>query len=170
VLKLSAVTSCKYIDTENKALPESVVPRPELEVKSGDALFTRKNTYDLVAASAFVLETRPKLMLSDLIFRFRLKTDAKLDPLFLWGLLTLPTKRKQIQALAGGSAGSMPNISKGRLITLPIEVPPLTLHREVVERVREIHELEAEQATSPRPRGGSLQIDAPSHVQRRLVS
>ncbi|MBI3809761.1 MAG: restriction endonuclease subunit S [Nitrospirae bacterium] len=150
VLKLGAVTTCKYIDTENKALPESFAPRPELEVKVGDLLFTRKNTYELVAACAVVFETRPKLMLSDLIFRFRLKPGVELDPVYLWGLLTVPGKRRQVQVLAGGSAGSMPNISKGRLLTLPIEVPPFPLQKEFAARVTDIRAMESEQAASRR--------------------
>ena len=44
VLKLGAVTTCRYLDTESKALPADVRPRPELEVKAGDLLFTRKRT------------------------------------------------------------------------------------------------------------------------------
>jgi type I restriction enzyme, S subunit len=148
VLKLGAVTTCQYLDTETKALPKDFAPRPELEVKVGDLLFTRKNTYELVAACAFVFETRPKLTLSDLLFRFRLKPSVEINPLFLWGLLTFPNKRKQVQALAGGSAGSMPNISKGRLMTLPIEVPPLPLQKEFAKRVKEIRGLEVGQATS----------------------
>src|SRR5437016_521950 len=50
VLKLGAVTWCEYNADENKALPPNVAPDPELEVKPGDLLFTRKNTYELVAA------------------------------------------------------------------------------------------------------------------------
>jgi len=96
VLKLGAVTTCQYLDTETKALPKDFAPRPELEVKVGDLLFTRKNTYELVAACAFVFETRPKLTLSDLLFRFRLKPSVEINPLFLWGLLTFPNKRKQV--------------------------------------------------------------------------
>jgi type I restriction enzyme S subunit len=157
VLKLGAVTTRQYLDTENKALPEVSVPRPELEVKVGDLLFTRKNTYDLVAACAYVFETRPKLMLSDLIFRFRLKPGVELGPIYLWGLLTVPSKRKEVQALAGGSAGSMPNISKGRLLTLLIEVPPLPLQKEFAQRVTEIRALEAAQAASRKCLGALFQ-------------
>lgn len=150
VLKLSAVTTCEYIEAENKALLEEFAPRPELEVKVGDLLFTRKNTYELVAACALVFETRPNLMLSDLIFRFRLKPDIQINPVFLWGLLTAPSKRRQVQILAGGSAGSMPNISKGRLWALPIEVPPLALQTEFARLVTEIRSMEVEQASSGR--------------------
>jgi type I restriction enzyme S subunit len=131
VLKLGAVTWCEYDDAENKALPANVAPATHLEVKQGDLLFTRKNTYDLVAACALVRNTRPRLMMSDLIFRFRLRPDAEIDPCFLHQLLIYPSKRNQIQKLAGGSAGSMPNISKARLEGISIELPPLALQKDL---------------------------------------
>ncbi|GBE51853.1 type-1 restriction enzyme EcoKI specificity protein [bacterium BMS3Bbin14] len=123
VLKLGAVTTCSYIERESKALPSDLSPRPELEVQKGDLLFTRKNTYDLVAACALVHSTRSKLLLSDLIFRLRIKDPKTVTPAYLWALLTHAGKRKQIQGLAGGAAGSMPNISKGRLMEQEIEIP-----------------------------------------------
>lgn len=127
VLKLGAVTSNRYLESENKALPSTLEPLPEFEVRAGDLLFTRKNTYELVGACAYVRSTRPKLMLSDIIFRLNLRKDAEIHPLYLWALLIYPSKRPAIQMLAGGSAGSMPNISKGRLETLEIEKPPHSL-------------------------------------------
>jgi type I restriction enzyme S subunit len=130
VLKLGAVTYCEYSDIQNKSLPPGVAARPELEVKSGDVLFTRKNTYELVAACALVCQTRPRLMLSDLIFRLCIKKDAPLVPEYLWQLLIHPGQRAQIQRLAGGSSGSMPNISKQRLSTVSILLPPRALQQE----------------------------------------
>jgi type I restriction enzyme, S subunit len=138
VLKLGAVTSCNYLENENKALPPGLTPKPELEVKSCDLLFSRKNTYDLVGACAFVFETRSKLMLSDLIFRLRLKDGHVVSPEFLWALLTHPGKRKQVQSLASGSAGSMPNISKSRLMNFQIELPPENLQSKFAAQVRAI--------------------------------
>lgn len=129
VLKLGAVTTCRYLDNESKALPVGIGPRPDLEVKAGDLLFTRKNTYDLVAASVLVYSTRPKLMLSDLIFRLKLKDDSAVISEYLWALLSSTGKRKQIQSLAGGSSGSMPNISKSKLMEQMIEVPPMALQK-----------------------------------------
>jgi len=141
VLKLGAVTWCEYDADENKALPPNVVPDPELEVKPGDLLFTRKNTYELVAACALVRATPPRLMMSDLIFRFRLRPDANLDACFLHQLLIYPTKRREVQKLAGGSAGSMPNISKARLETLPIEVPSHSVQEDFAHRVAAVEKL-----------------------------
>lgn len=125
VLKLGAVTTCVYRDEENKALPPSEQPRPELEVKQGDLLFSRKNTYALVAACALVAHTAGRRMLSDLVFRLRICENAPLVPEYLWGLLTTESKRNSVQSLAGGSAGSMPNISKAKLRTVMVELPPL---------------------------------------------
>ena len=143
VLKLGAVTWCKYDDTEQKALPVGIEPRPELEVKPGDLLFTRKNTYELVAATVYVRETRPNLMLSDLIFRLRLSRDAPVAPDFLHQLLVSPSKRRQIQKLASGSAGSMPNISKERLSAATIELPPIELQRNFARRLSAIERLQS---------------------------
>lgn len=141
VLKLGAVTKCTFIDSENKALPALVKPVPELEVRAGDLLFTRKNTYQLVAACALVHETRPRLMIPDLIFRLRLRQDAGLDECYLHQLLIHPNKRAQIQKLASGSAGSMPNISKARLSTVDIEVPPLELQKQFRKRIVAVEQL-----------------------------
>lgn len=136
VLKLSAVTRCEYDPSANKALPEGVEPDKSLEVKVGDLLFTRKNTRDLVAACAFVTDTPPRLLLPDLIFRFRLKPLAPVVPRYLQALLAFPGKRKDIQSLAGGSAGSMPNISKAKLSNALIELPPKDLQCEFERRLK----------------------------------
>jgi type I restriction enzyme S subunit len=139
------VTRCEYNASENKALPPNEEPDPSLEVKAGDLLFTRKNTYELVAACAFVRATPPKLMMSDLIFRLRLKDNAPVDKAFLQNLLVYPSKRSAIQKLAAGSSGSMPNISKARLLTVLIELPPLELHREFARRVAAVEKLKTAQ-------------------------
>jgi type I restriction enzyme S subunit len=145
VLKLSSVTFGEYREEENKALPEGTAPRPGLEVRRGDVLFTRKNTYALVAATAYVWSTRPRLMLSDLIFRLRPRPEVGLDPLYLcYSLAGLP-KRGEIQRLAGGSAGSMPNISKERLLSVSISLPPLHLQQYFALHAKEIRDLQAEQ-------------------------
>ena len=140
VLKLGAVTWCEFDDSDQKALPPNLAPRPELEVAPGDLLFARKNTHELVAAVAYVHKVRPRLMLSDLIFRLRLKSGIEIEPAFLWQLLIQPKQRQVIQRFAGGSAGSMPNISKAKLKTLKLIKPPLDLQRRfsaIVESVEE---------------------------------
>ncbi|AUQ27427.1 restriction endonuclease subunit S [Dickeya zeae] len=141
VLKLGAVTRCKFDETENKALPNDVIPSTRDEVKAGDLLFSRKNTYELVAACAYVFSTRPKLLMPDLIFRFIFKQDVDINPIFMWKLLTCDSQRKAIQSLAAGAAGSMPNISKTNLKSVRLPKPPLSLQNQfatIVEKVESI--------------------------------
>lgn len=133
VLKLGAVTSGFYKPNENKAMLPNVEPKTQHEVKVGDLLFTRKNTYELVAATAFVHETPSKLLLPDLIFRLVIKDKNEIHPIYLWKLLSYPSLRKKIQSLAGGAAGSMPNISKANLKTALLPVPSIELQLKFVE-------------------------------------
>jgi type I restriction enzyme S subunit len=133
VLKLSAVTYGHFQSSENKAMLFGTDPKEELEVKRGDLLITRKNTHDLVGATAFVHETRPKLLLPDLIFRLCLIDQV--DPVYVWQALSQNSMRYQLSQLAGGTAGSMPNISKTRLRTLSLPVPPISLQKTFREYV-----------------------------------
>lgn len=141
VLKLGAVTYGTYNSDQNKALPPDVPPRTKLEVLPGDLLFTRKNNAELVGATAFVEQTPRRLLLPDLIFRLQTKCDGKVDKRYLQQLMMFPSKRRQIQALATGSAASMPNISKARLRTVPIELPDPSLQETFAHRMLEIDSL-----------------------------
>jgi hypothetical protein len=124
-----------------------VQPRPELEVQNGDLLVTRKNTYDLVAASAYVRNPPPRLLLPDTIFRFRLKQRSHLSPVYLWGLLSFPSFRKHVQRLASGSAGSMPGISKEKFMAIRCPAAPLALQQrfsDLAERHQQLRAIQVE--------------------------
>ncbi|ELS4797246.1 restriction endonuclease subunit S [Vibrio alginolyticus] len=138
VLKLGAVTSGVFKPNENKALLPNVEPKKQHEVNAGDLLFTRKNTYELVAATTYVHETRSKLLLPDLIFRLVVQDHNEIHPIFLWKLLSFPSQRKKIQSLATGAAGSMPNISKANLKSTLLTVPDIDLQFEFVKIVNKI--------------------------------
>jgi type I restriction enzyme S subunit len=144
VLKLSAVTKLTFDETQNKALT-SLAPNKQHEVRQGDLLFSRKNTRSLVAAVALVGEVRPRLLLPDLIFRLRIEDPGVITPEYLYAVLAAPTKRAQIQNLAGGSSGSMPNISKAKLLTVKIPTPPIELQQEFGRRVAAVERLKARQ-------------------------
>lgn len=143
VLKLGAVTFGRYDQQENKALGPGLSPVPELEVKAGDVLFSRKNTYGHIAACVFVTSTRPRLMLPDLIFRFVLSRTCGLRPETLWALLSNERMRRQVQSLAGGTAGSMPNISKERLKSVILPVPTSETQRRFAEALRSVEHTRA---------------------------
>lgn len=86
---------------------------------------TRKNTYELVGMSCYIFKSNYRLMMSDIIFR--LITNDKINGIYLWKLINNNCFRYKVRALANGSAGSMPNISKQRLFALAIPLPPICL-------------------------------------------
>ena len=128
ILKLSAVTYGAYKANENKALLDDAEFVESAEVHSGDLLFTRKNTPELVGMAAYVYFSPSKLMMPDLIFR--LNTKAICSKVFLWQLINHNLFRSTIQSIATGSAKSMSNISKERLMQLVIYLPPIELQNQ----------------------------------------
>lgn len=143
VLKLGAVTYGVFDPSQNKALPEEVEPDVRHEVKSGDLLFTRKNTADLVGAAALVRKTRAKLLLPDLIFRLRIDPSSAMNSTYLQAVLMYPPIRRTIQGLASGSAGSMPNISKAKLLAVEVPHPAIDQQRTYEQRIDEIERLKS---------------------------
>ena len=126
ILKLSAATYGDYRPYENKALLDEKQFVESVEVHRGDLLFTRKNTPDLVGMAAYVFETPEKLMMPDLIFR--LVTNERMTPTFLWQLINNREFRPAIQGISGGSAKSMSNIdfAKERLKNIEVICPPIS--------------------------------------------
>ncbi|TFD48557.1 restriction endonuclease subunit S [Cryobacterium sp. Hh11] len=135
VLKLGAISTGEYLPRgNNKALLPNATPNRQHEVKVGDVLFSRKNTMDLVGASVFVGETPTQMLLPDLMFRLVLHQAVAIEAVFLQRMLAQLSMRDRIRRLASGSAASMSNISKSKLLGLKVPVPPQTLQQEFVER------------------------------------
>lgn len=123
VLKVSAVTSGQYLSSENKALPPSLSPRPDLEVKPNDIVLARANgVLELVGKSVLIRSTPPRLMLSDKLLRLRPKADLVLGS-FLNLVLQSESVRSRLLATTGGS--HMRNISQQALRELQIALPTL---------------------------------------------
>jgi type I restriction enzyme S subunit len=145
VLRLSALKNALYDESDHKTLPGTELPDTRSEVRAGDLLISRKNTMELVGTPAYVWETRGRILLPDLIFRLRLRPDAGVHPLYLWAMLRAPAMRRGLQLLASGTAASMPNISKERLRTLRVMVPPAELQETFAQRVAALHVIAQQQ-------------------------
>lgn len=128
VLKLSAATYGSYRPEENKAVLDENQFIEDAAVRAGDLLFTRKNTPELVGMCAYVYDTPSSLMMPDLIFR--LNTTERCNKIFLWKLINHDLFRECIQAIATGSAKSMSNISKERLLNLEVILPPIEVQKQ----------------------------------------
>ena len=136
VLKLSAATYGFYRPEENKAMLDENQFVEDAAVRAGDLLFTRKNTPELVGMCAYVYDTPSRLMMPDLIFR--LNTTNRCNKVFLWKLINHNLFRDCIRAISTGSAKSMSNISKERLLNLEIILPPAELQEQFAVFVAQI--------------------------------
>ncbi len=134
VLKLNAVSRGRFDPSASKALPRDFPVRVGLEVRSGDFLVTRSNTPSFVGDACFISDTRPGLMLCDLIYRLTLIAE-RIDGRFLAHFLTLPEGRGQIETNARGTSNSMVKISQEHIKDWRVPVPPLDEQRAIVERL-----------------------------------
>lgn len=128
VLKLSALSSGRYLEKENKAIGSQLAFSPEKEVRTGDILMARKNTPELVGSCVLVDRTEGSMMFPDIVFRMHARDDV--DAVYLVNLLGSSPFSKEIKKLAHGAQKSMSNISKTHLSHLIIPTPPLSLQRE----------------------------------------
>jgi type I restriction enzyme S subunit len=137
VLKVSAVSWGKYNPDENKELPDSLVPRPEYEVKSGDFLISRANTAELVAKAVVVPPDTPaKLMMSDKIIRFNFSSFVNLDYIQL--VNNSSQARSYYGAVAGGTSSSMKNVSREQIRNLVFALPSSNEQHRIVTKVGEL--------------------------------
>lgn len=134
VLKLGCVNGRRFNPSENKALPVGVIPIPTLEVRRGDVLISRGNTRALVAKAAVVEEARPRLMLSDLLYRLRTNPSV-IDPKFLALSLGTPRARFHFERDARGSSASMQKVSQASVLNVPIALPDLEEQGKVLARI-----------------------------------
>ena len=131
VLKLNAVNQGRFDEKAAKTLPLDAQPRVNLEIHAGDVLVTRSNTPLLVGDACFVETTRPRLMLSDIIYRLAVRPGV-IDGRFLVYFLTLPVGRVQIENDARGTSASMVKISQEHLKNWWIPVPPIAEQRSII--------------------------------------
>jgi type I restriction enzyme, S subunit len=135
VLKLNAVKDGKFDPAKAKALPKELEVQKELEIQIGDFLVTRANTPDLVGDVCYVEQTRSYLMLSDLIYRLRLR-EEELDGKFLSYFLQSPVGKIQIKIDARGSSSSMVKISQGHILDWFLPLPPITEQQEIIAELQ----------------------------------
>jgi type I restriction enzyme S subunit len=132
VLKTTAVQSCKYLENENKELPPALKSRPETEAKKGDILITRAGPANRVGICCLIRSTRPMLMISDKLVRFRsIVVSAYYVELFA----ATPQFQTLIESSKQGMAQSQVNISRKNLTATLIPLPPLAEQAAIVERV-----------------------------------
>ncbi|MCG7602061.1 restriction endonuclease subunit S [Halomonas sp. McH1-25] len=124
VLKVGCVNHGRFDSQENKKLPGELSPRFDLSIKANDVLISRANTRELVGSCAVPTVSYPNLMLSDKLFRLRLR-ETVADPIFLAFFMGASQTRQQIELEATGASSSMLNIGQGTVLEMPFPCPPL---------------------------------------------
>ena len=136
-MRTTAVQRLEYRETEHKALPRALPPRPECEVHVGDLLITRAGPKNRVGVSCVVTGTRPRLMISDKIIRCH-PVEPLVSSRFVALCLNAGVSAAYIEAKKSGMAESQVNISQSNLSGAPIPLAPLAEQHRIVERVSEL--------------------------------
>lgn len=129
VLKVSAVTSGRFMATEHKVVLEPQAGRELITPRRGDLLFSRANTRELVAASCVVDEDYSNLFLSDKLWKLILHPKYATS-MYLKELFWNNGIRDKFRASASGSSGSMLNISQEAMLNTIVPIPQLDLQEE----------------------------------------
>jgi type I restriction enzyme S subunit len=134
VVKTGCVNRGTFVDSENKALPDTLEPVPEYEICAGDLLMSRASgSPELVGSTAYVHETRPRLMLSDKIFRLHPTLDVERRYLAL--IFNSPLMRFQIERAISGAEGLANNLPQSALKGFVCPLPPIDEQEAIVEYV-----------------------------------
>ena len=144
VLKTSCVNNGVYNSDANKTLPNEIAPFPQYEVKNGDILMSRASgSINLIGSVAYVYETRPKILLSDKVFRLHL--SSQVNRLFFSYVMRSSFMRSNIGRAISGAEGMANNITKGAVIGFRFALPPLKEQEAITgfisEKVNKLDEL-----------------------------
>ena len=131
VIKTTAVQPQCYLEDENKTLPDTLEPRPGLEIKCGDLLITRAGPRGRVGVSCLVKKTRPKLMMCDKVYRLRCKLEVVI-PEYMELVLNAPQTVELLDELKTGISDSGVNLTQGRFLAMELPLPSISIQREIV--------------------------------------
>lgn len=131
VVKSGCVNRGVFVEQENKALPETLNPVPEYEIHAGDVLMSRASgSPELVGSTAYITETRAKLMLSDKIFRIH--PEPNVNGAFFVVVFNSRPMRSQIERAISGAEGLANNLPQSAMKGFFCVVPPLDEQTQIV--------------------------------------
>ena len=136
VLKTTAIQAGVFLPQHNKRLPATLEPRPHLEVKSGDLLLTSAGPRSRCGVACIVNNTRPRLMISGKMYRFRFDEDSVL-PKYIEAYLQSHRAWVDIDKMKTGVSDSGLNLTQDRFRRLKIPVAPVTEQRRIVVAIEE---------------------------------
>jgi type I restriction enzyme S subunit len=146
ILKVSAVTSGVYRESESKPSPDGYSPPDSHIARVGDMLFSRANTEELVGATAIVERTDGKTLLPDKLWRF--VWSGPVESAYMHALFQAIDVRRELGKLSSGTSASMRNISQGKLFQLTLPIAPYTIQKEFAEKSAMIKSIQSQQSAA----------------------
>ena len=129
VAKVSAITWGEYDENETKTCFDKSRINPDFFIKTGDFLFSRANTIELVGACVIVKKINKTIMLSDKTLRIHFTNILEKYVLYY---LRSSDGRKQIMDKSSGNQESMRNIGQERIKDIDIPVCSLAEQTQIV--------------------------------------
>ena len=152
VLKTTAIQHGEFWPHENKALPDTLEPRPQTEVRAGDVLMTCAGPRNRCGVACLVENTRSRLMMSGKMYRFRPHPEA-LHPKYLAYLIRRQETQLEIDRMKTGINDSGLNLTHDRFSQLRLPLPPFPEQHRIVAKIEELFsELDAGTASLSRAR------------------
>ena len=134
VIKTSAIQAGRFVDFENKILPESLEPREQHEIKTGDILITRAGPRVRVGICCLVRNTRPRLINCDKVYRLILDRD-QVDGEYFEYVMNSPEILSEIEVMKSGTSDSGLNLTQKAFLKLIIPYVPLDQQRQIVRKI-----------------------------------
>jgi len=134
VMKTTAIQPIHFNGAENKKLPVSLKPRPQIVIEPDDVLITRAGPRSRVAIACVVKTTRPRLMLCDKAYRLRVNPSIA-NATFLALMLNAPRSLDILEQMKTGMSDSGLNLTQGKFLELPIPSYSLAEQQEVIRSV-----------------------------------
>ncbi len=136
VLRTTAIQPAAFMPEQNKRLPSHLTPRPQLEVRPGDLLVTCAGPRARCGISCLVRNTRPRLMMSGKMYRFRVP-EQSVAARYVEYFLQSAEARLAIDQMKTGGSDSGLNLTHDRFRQLRVPLAPRPEQERIVAAIEE---------------------------------
>lgn len=137
VLKTTAIQEGEFWSHANKRLPDHLEPKPNIEVLKGDVLMTCAGPRSRCGVVCTVEQTRPKLMMSGKMYRFR-PNPSVMNAKFLSYFIRTRDAQVAIDRMKTGISDSGLNLTHDRFAQLMTPVAPRLEQDRIVGKIDEL--------------------------------
>jgi len=138
-LTLTATTSGKFNGSHYKYVNGPISADSHLWLKKDDLLLQRGNSIEYVGMASLYDGNDDEFIYPDLMIKVRM--SSKVSARYIHYFLISPYARNYFMGNASGTAGTMPKINQGVILSLNVPLPPLNEQKRIVEKVDQLMKL-----------------------------